>query len=94
MLPRDGRYDAGTYISYEYDKYVWNSQGMCVFDFKNNFGGIDNLLIEIDPNSTVGKICALNFYFKCEYCGFGCPGRDRELYMFTYLNYVTVERRE
>ena len=88
IIPRDGIYDLGEEILYEFDKYVWDRDGDCVLDYQNTFGGIEDQLLELNENKTEGEICALNFYFTSAFCGYGCPERKREIYIFYFKDYL------
>ena len=80
----------GRYVSYEWDKYIIDQNGDCVFDYKGNFGGLEGVLWDIHRNSDepieAGEVCAFNFYFESAACGSNCDDDDLKAVAFTYTD--------
>lgn len=80
----------GRYVSYEWDKFIIDSNGECVFDYKGNFGGLESTLWDIRRNEEEpleqGDVCAFILYFKSAACGALCDEEDLSMYMFTYID--------
>jgi len=80
----------GRYVSYEWDKFIVDSNNECVFDYKGNFGGLESTLWDIRRNDeeplVEGDVCAFIFYFKSAACGALCDEDDLSMHMFTYID--------
>merc|ERR1711935_147641 len=92
-LPLQGDFIRGKYISYQWDKYVYNQEGTCVFDYKSTIGALEGKVYDVSINKGLaGEMCAVNLYFKAEDCGMGCNERAREVFLYAFQEYA-VERR-
>ena len=45
----------GKYVSYDWDKWVYNDQGVCVFSYTNKNGGLNQQVWSILKNKQPGS---------------------------------------
>ena len=67
--------DMGRYLSYSWDKYSYDQDLNCNFDYHGTFGSLEGQIWDISERAP-GNVCAFNFYFESAKCGNGCDTED------------------
>ena len=86
MTDKKGDYPLGEYIQYDFDKYVWNGGGQCVFDYHYAKVDISDTFIDISGKDgrTPGQICSIILFISARPCGSRCTDKKTSMYMFTF----------
>lgn len=81
--PGEAEQDMGRYLSYSWDKYTFDDNLNCVYDYHGKFGSLEGVVWDI-TNKVVGEVCAFNLYFNSANCGNGCDEEDLFVGLYTF----------
>uniref|UniRef100_A0A7S3CQG5 Uncharacterized protein n=1 Tax=Strombidium rassoulzadegani TaxID=1082188 RepID=A0A7S3CQG5_9SPIT len=89
-LPESSDFDhaSGRYISYQWDKFIFDGNGNCEFDYLNENGGLEGTLWDLTSQDYTnrGDYCGFKLYFEAARCGNDCLEMDRQFFVFSFLD--------
>ena len=84
--------DMGIFLDYGWDKYIFDDNLECKFDYHGDFAALEGVIWNI-KKEVPGEVCAYIFFFEAANCGNGCLPEDTWIGMYTFIEQVPKRDR-